>query len=162
MIFSETGRVVVHGFTLNARVFALKLLGRIESKPGLSEDDYFRATMSVAHRMANKQQAKQLRMVEKKTGLQYADQLVFANSSASVFYHTPEWVALRYRALERYGNLCFACGRGPKSGVIIHVDHIKPRSLHPNLAFDIENLQILCEDCNKGKSNKFQKDWRAS
>jgi 5-methylcytosine-specific restriction endonuclease McrA len=42
----------------------------------------------------------------------------------------------------------------------MHVDHIKPRSLFPLLAADPENLQVLCEDCNVGKSNVDTTDWR--
>jgi 5-methylcytosine-specific restriction endonuclease McrA len=40
------------------------------------------------------------------------------------------------------------------------VDHIKPRSTHPKLALAFDNLQLLCEDCNIGKSNKCDIDWR--
>ena len=42
----------------------------------------------------------------------------------------------------------------------IHVDHIKPRSKYPELELDINNLQVLCEDCNIGKSNIDETDWR--
>lgn len=53
------------------------------------------------------------------------------------------------------------CGRSPKiHGVVIHVDHIKPRSKFPELALDVNNLQILCEDCNVGKLNRFETDYR--
>lgn len=76
------------------------------------------------------------------------------------FYNSREWIRLRYQALEKYGNTCLACGRGPRAGVIIHVDHIKPRSRYPDLALDINNLQVLCEACNVGKSNVGERDWR--
>ena len=53
------------------------------------------------------------------------------------------------------------CGRSRKDhGVVIHVDHIKPRSKYPHLALVFENMQILCEDCNLGKSNVDATDWR--
>ena len=42
----------------------------------------------------------------------------------------------------------------------IHVDHIKPRKLFPHLALDVNNLQILCHECNHGKGNWDQTDWR--
>lgn len=48
----------------------------------------------------------------------------------------------------------------PKDGVKLHVDHIKPKSLFLHLAYDLNNLQVLCEDCNMGKSNKDDTDWR--
>jgi 5-methylcytosine-specific restriction endonuclease McrA len=104
--------------------------------------------------------AKHTRKLESRTKITYTNLLVIGNTKASVFYNSPEWQRLRYSAIEKYGNRCAACGRSPKDGVVIHVDHIKPRSLNPELALDIDNLQILCEPCNVGKSNKFSKDWR--
>lgn len=77
------------------------------------------------------------------------------------FYASPEWRKLRVRVLEKYGARCMCCGRNHKDhGVVIHVDHIKPRSKHPELSLVFENLQILCEDCNLGKSNLYDTDWR--
>lgn len=35
--------------------------------------------------------------------------------------------------------------------VRIVVDHIKPISKHWHLRLDPDNLQVLCNDCNKGK-----------
>lgn len=67
---------------------------------------------------------------------------------------------LRYTALARYGNHCACCGRSPKDGIILHVDHILPRKTHPELQADINNLQILCHECNLGKGNRCTKDWR--
>lgn len=93
------------------------------------------------------------------TVLDYASEMVICNLPASHFYKSPEWRQLRYRVLERKGNVCVACGSSPKDGSKIHVDHIKPRSIYPELALDINNLQVLCEDCNLGKLNKYQTDW---
>ena len=42
----------------------------------------------------------------------------------------------------------------------IVVDHIKPRSKFPGMSLDLENLQVLCNDCNMGKSNDDFTDWR--
>lgn len=47
-----------------------------------------------------------------------------------------------------------------KDGKVMHVDHIKPKSLHPELKYELSNLQVLCEDCNIGKSNLDDTDWR--
>lgn len=77
------------------------------------------------------------------------------------FYASREWLELRVRVLEKYECKCMMCGRSPKlHGIVIHVDHIKPRSKRPDLSLDFNNLQILCADCNKGKSNKFETDYR--
>ena len=79
---------------------------------------------------------------------------------SNVFYSSREWRELRVKALTKYGRHCCLCGRGVEHGIILHVDHIKPRSKNPYLGLDINNLQILCEDCNIGKSNKYSEDWR--
>ena len=73
------------------------------------------------------------------------------------FYKTREWLELRYKAIVKHGKTCQCCG---SKKTPIHVDHIKPRSKFPDLELDINNLQILCEDCNIGKSNKDVTDWR--
>ena len=73
------------------------------------------------------------------------------------FYDSRVWRELRYKVLKTYGRICMNCrttaGR-------MHVDHIKPRSLHPELELEFNNLQVLCEACNIGKSNKDQTDFR--
>jgi len=77
------------------------------------------------------------------------------------FYLSNAWRELRYRVIRKYGAQCMACGRSPKRhGVVIHCDHIKPRSKYPHLELVFENLQLLCEDCNLGKSNIDETDWR--
>ena len=53
------------------------------------------------------------------------------------------------------------CGRSPKEhGIVIHVDHIKPRSKYPKLELAFDNMQLLCAACNYGKSNIDNTDWR--
>lgn len=76
------------------------------------------------------------------------------------FYETREWRELRYKALVKYGPTCQCCGATRGNGVVIHVDHIKPRSKFPKLQLELSNMQILCADCNLGKSNKDATDWR--
>jgi 5-methylcytosine-specific restriction endonuclease McrA len=76
------------------------------------------------------------------------------------FYDSYEWRKLRYRALVQHGGQCMACGRTRKDGVILHVDHIKPRKKFPELQLTLSNLQVLCHECNHGKSNWDQTDWR--
>lgn len=78
------------------------------------------------------------------------------------FYDTDAWRSLRYEALKIYGRRCMVCGAVPETGAQLHVDHIKPRSLFPELELSLANLQILCRDCNLGKSNKDSIDWRTS
>lgn len=76
------------------------------------------------------------------------------------FYESREWLDLRYRVLQKSGGSCKLCGCRATADNPIQVDHIKPRSLHPELALVESNLQVLCKSCNMGKSNKDDTDWR--
>lgn len=76
------------------------------------------------------------------------------------FYSSRAWKILRYQALEKYGNRCQCCGATSEDGLTMRVDHIKPKSTHPELSLDLNNLQILCIDCNVGKINQWDTDWR--
>lgn len=71
-----------------------------------------------------------------------------------------EWRTLRMKVLKHFGARCQCCGATARGGVRIHVDHIKPRSTHPELALVETNLQVLCEECNQGKGAWDDTDWR--
>lgn len=75
------------------------------------------------------------------------------------FLESYEWRKLRMQALKKYGPVCMCCGGRPPN-VQINVDHIKPRKRYPELALDINNLQVLCHECNHGKGNWDETDWR--
>jgi 5-methylcytosine-specific restriction endonuclease McrA len=81
--------------------------------------------------------------------------------SNDLFLKTYEWRRLRMEALKKYGPKCMCCGATPATGAVMNVDHIKPRKLFPELALEISNLQILCHECNHGKGNWDQSDWRS-
>lgn len=76
------------------------------------------------------------------------------------FYESREWLDLRYRVLQKAGGSCKLCGCRATPDNPIQVDHIKPRSLHPELELAESNMQVLCQSCNKGKSNTDDTDWR--
>jgi len=76
--------------------------------------------------------------------------------SAEVFYASWEWKRLRFEVLKTYGAVCMCCGSTEK----IVVDHIKSRRLHPELQLKFENLQVLCDDCNRGKGYTDETDFR--
>lgn len=76
------------------------------------------------------------------------------------FLSTFEWKRVRMMALKKYGPVCQCCGASPATGAVMNVDHIKPRKLFPQLALDLDNLQVLCGDCNHGKGNWDMTDWR--
>lgn len=67
--------------------------------------------------------------------------------------------SLRYQVFWRDNFRCVACGRrGGDDDVILHLDHIVPRSKGGEDTLD--NLQTLCSECNLGKSNRDDTDLR--
>lgn len=55
----------------------------------------------------------------------------------------------RYEVMERDGRACQACGVRPEDGARLQVDHIIP--VAKGGRGGIDNLQVLCWDCNIGK-----------
>lgn len=92
-------------------------------------------------------------MFERATGKE------FEVNDKDPFYKSQKWRDLRYRVLSKYGHKCQLCG-ATKNQHTLHVDHIKPRSKYPELELDFDNLQVLCEVCNMGKSNRYEDDFR--
>lgn len=82
------------------------------------------------------------------------------NVNDDAFLMSFEWRQLRMKVLVKYSAVCQCCGASRKDGVVIHVDHIKPRRKHPELALTEANLQVLCEVCNHGKGAWDETDWR--
>lgn len=58
------------------------------------------------------------------------------------------WQALRQECLRRDGFACRSCGARGR----LEVDHIQPVRSHPELAFDLANLQALCAPCHTRKT----------
>jgi hypothetical protein len=69
----------------------------------------------------------------------------------------PGW---RWQVFQRDGWKCVACGQDASHGVLLHVDHIVPRSLGGQN--ELGNYQTLCHICNIGKSNRDATDLRHS
>lgn len=74
----------------------------------------------------------------------------------NAFYDSWEWKKARYETIKKYGRKCMCCGSESK----IVVDHIKPVRRYPHMSLDLDNLQVLCDDCNRGKSYQDETDWR--
>lgn len=75
------------------------------------------------------------------------------------------WKALRMQALDRDGWQCVQCGTHAR----LECDHIKPVRDAPELAYALQNLQILCGSCHARKTRlevghkplpKARQDWR--
>jgi len=105
---------------------------------------------------------KRLKIKQTKTDLRNVDIVALHNKyfGSDKFLNSYEWRKLRMEAIKKYGNKCECCGASPATGAVINVDHIKPRKLFPELALEINNLQILCGACNHGKGNWDTTIWR--
>ncbi|WP_171237561.1 MULTISPECIES: HNH endonuclease [unclassified Ruegeria] len=67
------------------------------------------------------------------------------------FYSSKAWKRLRTLAKRRDNYRCTNCGadvRRPGSAI---VDHVKPRSTHPDLALFLPNLRTLCRPCDNAR-----------
>ena len=86
--------------------------------------------------------------------------------SKEAFYKSWDWRTLRMQALKKHGARCQCCGATKNSidisgnQVRIVVDHIQPLAKRWDLRLDLENLQILCDECNMGKGAWDRTDWR--
>lgn len=78
------------------------------------------------------------------------------------FLSTEEWFILKAQTIAKYGCTCMRCKRKILNWTSINVDHIKPRKFYPHLSNDLDNLQILCGNCNKLKGNSHDIDYRST
>jgi hypothetical protein len=66
--------------------------------------------------------------------------------------------SIRWQVFQRDNWKCVSCGSTSDDEIILHIDHIIPRSKGGK--DHIDNYQTLCNICNIGKSNKDQTDLR--
>lgn len=53
-----------------------------------------------------------------------------------------------------YGHSCVHCGATGK----LDVDHIKPRGSHYNLRMVLSNVQYLCRNCHRAKTDRLNNE----
>ena len=111
-----------------------------------------------AAKAAHKLLVTEMRAMQKKSARSQSLDSKRVNSDQ--FLGSYEWRRVRMEVLKRDGARCVCCGATPADGTKMHVDHIKPRKLFPSLALSLDNLQVLCEECNHGKGNWDMTDWR--
>ncbi|MTD99930.1 HNH endonuclease [Paracoccus sp. YIM 132242] len=67
--------------------------------------------------------------------------------SAAVI-RSARWKGVRLQAKRRDGWKCVQCSARGR----LEVDHIKPVRTHPELSYDLTNLQTLCPSCHSRKT----------
>jgi 5-methylcytosine-specific restriction endonuclease McrA len=66
----------------------------------------------------------------------------------AAIYRSRRWKSVRFLAKRRDGFKCVECGAAGR----LEVDHVKPIRSHPELAYDLTNLQCLCPSCHARKT----------
>jgi len=79
-----------------------------------------------------------------------------SRQSHNDFYTSWQWAKIRYEVLKAWSPVCMCCGATER----IVVDHIKSRRKYPELSLEFDNLQVLCDQCNRGKSWDDETDFR--
>ena len=97
------------------------------------------------------------RLLNKKT-LELAEDRKNKLDEYERFYTSSEWQRLRKNVIAENDGRCCMCGKKIRKDFDTTVDHIKPRSLYPELSLVKENLRVLCRSCNssKGSSEDFK------
>ena len=70
------------------------------------------------------------------------------NRYGAAIYRSRRWKSVRFLAKRRDGFKCVQCGAVGR----LEVDHILPLRTHPELAYDLTNLQSLCPSCHTRKT----------
>ena len=78
-----------------------------------------------------------------------------------LFYDSWDWKHLSYDIKLKRGRRCECCGaKAPEVRIV--TDHIKPLRFYWHLRLDPTNLQVLCDDCNRGKASRDITDFRVT
>ena len=76
------------------------------------------------------------------------------DKTLATFYQSVEWREARGYVFAHNPNECAYCGAVEK----LQIDHVRPLRHNWDLRLSIDNLQILCEECNyaKGSNSDYQ------
>lgn len=93
-----------------------------------------------------------------KLGKKFTEAHKMAISNAHI--NRPEWRGgswdyWKKQTLLRENYTCQVCQFRDEE--IAEVDHILPKSLYPELRLDLNNLQVLCPNCHRRKTNREAK-----
>lgn len=81
-----------------------------------------------------------------------------ADPKYDAFRTSPEGREWRDQQFKRYGHRCPECNKIINRNNA-NIDHKYPRRFYPWLAWEIENLWVMCIDCNKAKGHLEWEDY---
>ena len=71
-------------------------------------------------------------------------------------YNTARWRRLRGQVLVRDGHLCQSCKREGRTGPAEIVHHSLTVDSHPELTWDIDNLESVCRACHGAEHKEIE------
>lgn len=86
-------------------------------------------------------------MMSRIVTLEWLKELI-REGDVSPFYNTKQWKMLRKQKKKIEHNECERCRAKGRHREGTEVHHKKYLRQHPELALDINNLELLCEDCH--------------
>ena len=100
--------------------------------------------------MFNKHHAEGTREKMRESSRKGEDSDLWAGGKGRCFRQTVWDWQHKYRnlILKRFGNQCVECCADDS----LEIDHILPVKSHPDAAFDLDNLQVLCKECHQSKT----------
>lgn len=80
----------------------------------------------------------------------------YGKTTETMVYKSEKYQEWRSLVLARDNHKCVHCGNSGSKHNPLQVDHIKPRSVHPDLAYTVSNGRTLCRKCHR-KTDTFGK-----
>ena len=78
------------------------------------------------------------------------------------FYRSYDWKKIRKQIVDTREHRCACCNiKLSVNTKSLNVDHILPLKYYWDQRLDLDNLQILCDECNKAKGSKYRPDWQS-
>jgi 5-methylcytosine-specific restriction enzyme A len=72
----------------------------------------------------------------------------YKSDAKNLLYQSAEWKELRKKVMHRDNYMCTKCKTKNSITNSLQVEHVKPKSIYPELMFDLNNVITLCKRCH--------------